>query len=406
MRKQGIIYLIIACLTIGTILLLEYNKPKKINWFPSFASHHKIPYGTFVFNQLIAKKFPKNTQQVTQPPYEFLNASDTINGTYVFIDQSVNFGDAELQSLLDWTAKGNTLFIASEGFEQHLLDSLDLDTQILYGDDGIAHNYLHQLVHPQLKTDKPYSFEKDYSATFFNEIDTLNTTVVSVLDSGPKDSEIDKGYFSGIKKSFGNGEVILSTFPKAFTNYFILKEDNREYTSGLLSYLKGSETIYMDNYHKSGKQFYSSPMYIFLNNKELKWAYYMALIGVVFYVFFEGKRKQRSIPVIKPLLNQTLAFSRTIANMYYEKGERKQISNLKIDYFLEYIRTRFHLSTLSMDPRFYESLAARSNHTVNEVELLFSFLLQLKNNTQIRDTDLETLNTLIEKFKAKADGKQ
>ncbi|WP_394749752.1 DUF4350 domain-containing protein [Spongiimicrobium salis] len=405
MGKRGLIYIILGSIAIGGILLMEYTKPKKINWFPSFASHHKIPFGTYVFNQLIEKKFDERVRQVSRPPYEFLNNSEDIRGTYIFINQSVQFGDAELQSLLDWTSKGNTLFIASEGFEENFMDALGTDTRILYGDDGIAHNYVHQLVHPELNPNRSYSFEKDYSVTYFSEIDTAKTTILGVVDSQPKDSLVTKTHYNGIEQEYGEGKIILSTFPKAFTNYFILKEDNKDYTAGLLSYVENSGTIYMDNYYKAGKSFYSSPMYIFLNNRELKWAYYMALIGVVFYVIFEGKRKQRAIPVVKPLKNQTLAFSRTIADMYFEKGEQKEIADFKIEYFLEFIRSRFYLSTVHIDQRFYQNLASRSNHSVEEIETLFSFLISIKNSKQVSDANLKKLNTFIEKFKAKANGK-
>ena len=127
----------------------------------------------------------------------------------------------------------------------------------------------------------------------------------------------------------------MTSFPKAFTNYFILKDNNQEYTAGLLSYLDTERPIYMDNFHKSGKSFYTSPMYLFLNTKEFKWAYYLVLIGALIYIIFEGKRKQRAIPIVPPVKNQTVAFTRTIADMYFEKGELHLITKHKIDYFLE-----------------------------------------------------------------------
>ena len=75
-------------------------------------------------------------------------------------------------------------------------------------------------------------------------------------------------------------------------------------------------------------------------------------------MIFKGKRNQRLIPVITPLKNQTLAFTRTIANMYYEKSDHKNIATHKINYFLEYIRITHRLSTLKIDASFYEKLAA------------------------------------------------
>jgi len=122
-------------------------------------------------------------------------------------------------------------------------------------------------------------------------------------------------------------------------------------------------------------------------------------------VIFEGKRKQRAVPVVTPLKNQTLAFTRTIANMYFEKGEQKQITQHKILFFLEYIRSHFYLSTQKKDDVFYNNLASRSNHTKEEITTLFKFIKHLEKSETILDEDIIKLNSSIEKFKSKANGK-
>ncbi len=399
MGKKGSIYIIIALVTMAILMLLQYSKPKEVNWFPSFVSQHKIPYGTYILNNLMEKKYGDNLKQIHKPPYELLQTDTTIQGTYFFVNNNVSFGEVELTSLLDWTAKGNTLFIASGGFEQELKDTLHFQTTGLYADFGEDQKQLHSLLHPNFKNVGSYEFSKDNYATYFSELDTLNVKGIGQVYYLSEDGSRQKKNFNVIKQPFGDGEIILSSFPKAFTNFFILEDNNKDYTAGLLSYIDGSKPIYMDNHYKSGKSFYTSPMYIFLNTKEFKWAYYIALIGAMFYVVFEGKRKQRAIPVVVPLKNQTLAFTRTIADMYFEKGEQKSITDHKIEYFLEYIRSHFYLGTLQQDDEFYRNLAARSNHSFDEVKELFSFMDKLKIRSVITNQDLKKLNTLIEKFK-------
>ena len=129
------------------------------------------------------------------------------------------------------------------------------------------------------------------------------------------------------------------------------------------------------------------------------------LIGTLFYVIFEGKRKQRAIPVVTPLTNQTLAFTRTIANMYFENKQQKELVEHKVAYFLEYIRTRLHLPTLDRDETFYRNLAARSNNSVDDVKNLFSLIDRLTKQQKVSDAELGHLNERIEEFKAKIDGK-
>lgn len=399
MFKKGGIYIVISVVTVGLILLLEYNKPKKVNWFPSYVSHHKIPYGTYVLSDLLDKFFTDKVTQVNRPPFEFLSNDNSAKGTYFFVNGSVTFGETELNRLLDWVGQGNTLFVASEGFEEQLLDTLHLQQRNIFDSDQINPIFHHKLVNPRLTTDS-ISFKKDYYALAFSKIDTLNTVVL-----GEAQIMTDSTNVNVIKQSFGQGKIILSAFPKAFTNYFILKDNHRSYTAGLLSYLDQDNHIYVDNHYKTGKSFYTSPMYLFLNTKEFKWAYYLVLIGALVYVIFEGKRKQRAIPIIAPLKNQTLAFTRTIADMYFENGEQKQIAGHKIAHFLEYIRSRLYMSTQKIDNDFLKNLAVRSNNDIEEVKALFRWIDALQSKEQISDPELEKLNKKIEAFKAKVDGK-
>jgi hypothetical protein len=405
MVKKGWTYLLIAFLAIGGIFLLEYNKPKQVNWFPSYVSHHKIPYGTYVLNKLMEDFFSSRLTQIHKPPFELLSRNDTVQGTYFFVNESITFEEAELNALLDWTSKGNSVFIASSSFEERLLDTLNLEQTSLYNESELKPHFYHQLVNPNLKS-KTITFEKDYYTMVFDRIDTLNTVVLGEVYVHSDSTDVIEKHINTIKQPFGEGEIILSSFPKAFTNYFILKDENRNYTAGLLSYLGTEGPILMDNFHKSGKSFYTSPMYLFLNTKEFKWAYYLALIGALIYVIFEGKRKQRAIPVVTPLKNQTLAFTRTIANMYYENKEQQQITQHKIAYFLEYIRTRLHLPTQNLDSSFLRTLAVRSNNNLEDVEALFRLIEKLQSKPQITDLELQDLNKKIEAFKAHVDGKQ
>lgn len=403
MGKKGGIYIVIAVLTLSAFMLIQYNKPKEINWFPSYVTEHKIPYGTYIFNQLLETIFPTQLNQVYSPAFEFINANDTLVGTYLFINNNIQFNKEELNSLLEWTSNGNTLFIASKSFEEKLRDTLELDLDYVYSGFETSQKQLHKLVNPNFSIPDSITFNRDTSTPYFSEIDTTNSIVLGQVSLLIEEKEQQK--INIIKHPFGEGTIILSTFPEAFTNYFILKGENRNYTAGLLSYLDGKRPIYIDNHYRSGKSFYTSPMYIFLNTKELKWAYYIALIGALVYVVFEGKRKQRAIPVVTPLTNRTLDFTRTISDMYYIQSDQKAIAEHKINYFLDWIRTRYYIGSITKEDDFYSNLANRSGHSLEFVRRVFSFMEQIRNSNQLTDTDLLKLNTLIQKFKAKADGK-
>lgn len=405
MSKQVKFYIVLTAVAIFGIVLMEYSKPKQVNWFTSYAKHHKIPFGTYVFNEQLERLFSHSEViNLETPPYLNLSQTDSINGTYVFINNTIQFGNTELDRLLDWTSKGNTLFIASEDFEDQLLDTLNLDIDIISIFEVEGDTFQFQLSNHLLDT-TTVAFDRTKYVSHFNKIDTLNTKIISTVkgfkfDEEAEDSTITETPINFIRQPFGDGTIYLSTFPQAFTNYFILNSPNQNYTAGIMSYIDQSKPIYVDHYYKSGKSYYTSPMYIMLNNKALKWAYYIMLIGVVIYIIFEGKRKQRAIPIVKPLRNQTLDFTRTIANMYYEKGKHYEIAQHKIQHFLEYIRTHLHLSTTIIDDEFLKNLAARSNNSVDDTKHLFTTIAEFDKNTRLNNIQLERLNELIETFKS------
>jgi len=403
MGKKGTTYIIIAVLALGALMLLQYNKPKEISWFPSYVATHKIPYGTVVATTLMEDLFSDQLRQIYTPPFEFLSSSDTLSGTYLFVNDQLQFNEAELHTLLDWTAKGNTLFLASQRFEEELLDTLSLGVANIYGGFEKSQKQRHQLVNPRLRHSESVIFDRNTSTPYFVVFDTLQTTVFGEVITQKDITTLKE--INVLQQPFGEGNIILSTFPEAFTNYFILKSDNKDYTAGLLSYLDDTKPIYLDNHYKSGKTFYSSPMYIFLNTKELKWAYYIALIGALLYVVFEGKRKQRAIPVLQPLANRTLDFTRTISDMYFVRSDQKAITEHKINYFLDWLRSRYYLGSITKEDDFYRNIASRSGNSLEFVTKLFTFMEQVRNSEQLTDADVIKLNTYIQKFKAKADGK-
>ncbi|WP_179348707.1 DUF4350 domain-containing protein [Winogradskyella pacifica] len=399
MSKKGKLYIILVAFTILAIVVLEMNKPKAINWFPSYATHHKIPFGTYVFNNQL-KHVADSVSIVDRPPFEYLKNND-INGTYLFYNGGIEFGKEELNSLLDWVSSGNTLIVAAVNFEEKLLDTLNLNMQSVNTFDNFNNEYQVKLVNPAIDDSQTYKYDRSTTFFHFNKIDTLKTSVIGLIDTYRGENKpMEDTLVSSIKQPFGDGEIILSTFPQAFTNYFILQSPNQDYTAGLLSYIDTSKPVYVDTYYKTGKTFYTSPMYLFLNTKSLKWAYYLVLIGALIYIIFEGKRKQRAIPIVKSLKNQTVDFTRTIANMYYESGKHKDISQHKVHHFLEYIRNTLHLSTAEINTSFINNLAARSNNTVDDTKALFQLIESLNQKNDISPTELERLNTLIEQFKS------
>ena len=394
MDKKVKIYLGIFALLIVGMIYIEMTKPKPISWFPSYVAKHKIPFGTYVLYNELEYLFPNTAiKKITTPPYIYLK-DNTKAGTYIFIDGQLNFGEEEFDELLKFVERGNDVFMSTKGIN---IDTLNIKTQRLISSSVDEEMPFFKLMNKNLSK-KEFTFDRKFTNFTFQEIDTSSTIVLGKTGFIDGDERIFEG-INFIKQPFGKGNFYLHTFPEAFSNYYILESPNQQYTASLLSYIDKDKPILWDAYYKTGKTRITSPMHYLLSSKSLKWAYYITLIGVLFFIFFEGKRKQRYIPIITPLKNQTLAFTRTISNMYYEKSQHKNIAEHKISYFLEYIRTKLHVPTVKIDDNFYRYVASRSGHSKDNVVALFKYIDTIHLKNDITQDELIKLNTKIEEFK-------
>ena len=96
-------------------LYLQNAKEDPINWFPSYVSTHKMPYGTYILRKEIQNLFPQvEISDIKSPPYMHLQDS-TVHGTYFFIDANINFGDSEFHRLMQFVERGNDVLISTHG---------------------------------------------------------------------------------------------------------------------------------------------------------------------------------------------------------------------------------------------------------------------------------------------------
>lgn len=379
---------------IAALVYMEATKPQPINWFPSYDKADKIPLGTFVAHTLMEDAFGNNFEETTLPPFEFLK-DNSIHGTYLFVNNEITFDEIEMDSLFDWVSKGNTLFISSNYLGEKLLDSLNLEMKTEVKVSQIQSEPILKLVNKSIASEKTYHIKKNFPIRYFSKIDTLAHTVLGVSGVYDNSPNIENPRINALRIPMQKGMIFLHTQPEVFSNFFLLEGNNSDYTSALLSYVNNDKTLYWDNYYRSGKHINISPLRVLLNNKFFKWAYYFVLIGVFLFIIFEGRRKQRSIPIVKPLTNKTYEYTQTIAGMYLDRNEYHAIAQKQIVLFLEFIRTKLRLPTETLNPRFYKAVAERSGNTLEDTSNLFTLIEKI--NTQ-KNTDKDELMKLYRKI--------
>ena len=121
-------------------------------------------------------------------------------------------------------------------------------------------------------------------------------------------------------------------------------------------------------------------------------------MSFVLFIIFNAKRKQRIVEVIKPLENTTVAFTKTIGNLYYETKDHNNLIDKKITYFLEYIRRIYYLDTQLLDEKFRKNLSVKSGKDKETTKKLIDLIVYLKAKPVCTEADLLNLNNTIEDF--------
>lgn len=389
---------------IGLLVYVEATKPLPVNWYPSYAKQDKIPLGTFVLHDVLKTHFLDNLIDVNTPPFVFLQNED-IKGTYLFINNTVGFDDAELERLLAWTAEGNTAFLAANNFSKNLLDTLGLDSRSFFFYNRFQTQPVLSLIDENLKPAEPITIERNLQVSYFNLIDTLTNKVLGFSEAFDGEDTSSKREANFLQVPFEKGQLYFYNQPEIFTNFFVLDSSKSQFTAKVLAQLNTENTLYFDNYHKTGRRTDVSPLHILFKTRSFKWAYYTLLLGVLLYVFFNGKRKQRPVPILEPLTNKTFEYTQTISGIYRENKDNRAILNKIIVQFLEYIRIKLRVETNNINSHFFNDLALKSNQDVSDIKSIFETIKKKENQSLIKDQELIELLKNINDFKNKIDGK-
>ncbi|WP_027878585.1 DUF4350 domain-containing protein [Mesoflavibacter zeaxanthinifaciens] len=395
MNRTIKIYVGLLILFLGLIAFIELTKERPINWKPTYNERHKIPFGTYIFHEELENVFSdKEFTDVRKTPYEFFDEyynweedEYTTTGNFIHVAQYSEMDDISAQELLDFVSYGNTVLMSSNYFPKRLKDSLGFNTTNEYDLKG---NSYFTLTNPRFKTDS-ITIDRGINNFHFSKLDKNLTTVLGhqTFDS--------IAFPNFIKVKHYDGQFLLHLQPIAFTNYSLLKKNNKKYTEAVLGYLP-NDNIYYNSLNKANTNVSGSKLRFILSQDALRYAWYLGLISLLLFLIFNAKRRQRIVKEIKPHENTTVAFTKTIGNLYYETKDHNNLVEKKITYFLEYLRRVYFLDTQVLDERFTKLLIQKSGKDKEQIQQLVKSIVHLKAKPQCTEADLIHLNKQIEDF--------
>lgn len=382
MNKTFKIYAVIFIVVMIVLALFEVNKTESTDWRKNFDINQKSPFGLFVFNNEINTLFKNNVKKVSQTPYDYYQ-SDKKNHNILIIEEEID--KQSWNKILEQVSDGSDAMLIVSEMPKDISDSIGFyDSQISFEDENV------------LKlTDKTYQndfihLDKFPSGRGF----TFIRPGVEILGKTVEKNNSDQANF--IKIKFGKGNIYVHCEPLFITNYYLLKRGNVKYAQDVFSYLKDRETIWFVENDAKVSQFF---LRFILSHPALKYAWWVLLGGLVLFIFFNAKRKQRIVPIIEPLKNTSVDFVKSIGNLYLQEGDFHDMMAKKAQYFLNKVRMDLLIDTQHLDEEFAKKLHLKTGKPMEMITEAMSLIKKAQDPyAQVMKEDLAKMNKLLDEI--------
>lgn len=396
--------------------LLQVNLPKKFVWSPTFSHVDKQPLGCFVFDSVLTQSLP-NGYHVTKKTFFQLDqehAKEKISVLMV-VDQH-NLKQLDVKYLCNIARRGGkVMVVASSSLDDGrnadtvVVDELERTFKVRI-EDGMYFSLRGILAGLKAHDNDMYDTiywnnrETMYAAQsyrmFYNMVGgtlfvdsvpkvkrlayTLSTAGYdykhdslyvgdftrfdTIVDKKERIERIDtfaiKKIPVAVSVPYGKGEVIFVSSPLLFTNYGMLEGNTFVYIFRLMSYLADLPVYRTEAYIKTDAMLVAeqSPFREFIKRPPLRWALYLALLGVVLFMIFTARRRQRVIPIMSKPANRSLEFIQLIGTLYYQRKDHVDLVRKKFKLFAEELRKTagVDISDVNTDDREYQLLAEKT----------------------------------------------
>lgn len=409
-------FLFIMLVLFVLFCLLQVNLPKKFVWSPTFSHVDKQPFGCFVFDSVLTQSLP-NGYHVTKKTFFQLDqehAKEKISVLMV-VDQQ-NLKQLDVKYLCNIARRGGkVMVVASSSFDDGrnadtvVVDELERTFNVRIEDGtyfslrGIlaglkahdndmydtiywnnretmyaaqSYRMFYNMVGGTLFVDSvPKVKRLAYTlstAGYDYKLDSLYvgdfTGFDTIVDEKERIERIDtfaiKKVPTAVSVPYGKGEVIFVSSPLLFTNYGMLEGNTSVYIFRLMSYLADLPVYRTEAYVKTDAMLVAeqSPFREFIKRPPLRWALYLALLGVVLFMIFTARRRQRVIPIISKPANRSLEFIQLIGTLYYQRKDHVDLVRKKFKLFAEELRKTagVDISDVNTDDREYLLLAEKT----------------------------------------------
>lgn len=369
----------------------------------------KNPYGTWYAYQELKWLFPraemvkkkeeattKNASKALQEENDYWTKLYENRGhvAQVIVTPYVDADDEQIQAAVDFINSGNHLFLSAFDIDNTLLDSLQVNVKLSPVNFDEEDSLRVNIDHPVTGEQGSFHYPGKAFDRYFAAIDTTHVTVLGTNVEG-------KPNF--IKMEYVNGaSIYVHLAPLAFSNFFLLHRQNKQYFDQALSYLPADVKVitWSRIERKRDDPGSFSALGWLMKQSSLRNALWLLLLLVAIVYLFESKRRQRIIPDIAPLRNASLDFVKTIGRLYFQRKDNNNLANKMMAHFLDHVRTRYNIRATAMDSEFEKRLSYKSGYPAEKLQSLVYLMHQVHLTPEVPDQLLLELNQQLEQFYA------
>ncbi|SHM09327.1 DUF4350 domain-containing protein [Chryseobacterium polytrichastri] len=383
MNKTFKIYAVIFIVVMVILALLEVNKKEVTNWRKNFDTNEKSPFGLFVFDHEAKDLFKNKLKKIDQTPYDYYNTHQKESHNILVVETEVD--KESWNKILDEVSKGSDAMLIVSKIPKEISDSIGYyDSDLSFEEENVLKLTDKKYQNDFIKLDK---FPSGRGFSFIKpQVEVLGKTV----------EKNNSNQANFIKVKFGKGNIYVHCEPLFLTNYYLLKPGNIKYTQDVFSYLDDKETLWFVESNAQVSRFF---MRFILSNPALKYAWWVLLGGLVLFVFFNAKRKQRIVPVIEPLKNTSVDFVKSIGNLYLQEGDFHDMMAKKAQYFLNKVRLDLLIDTQNLDEEFAKKLQLKTGKTIEMINEAINLIKKAQDPyAHVIKEDLARMNKLLDEI--------
>lgn len=397
------VYILILLLLVGGVVAVELTRPTPLDTRVRLERQGATPFDAEVFFRALPGWLGQPVETVSVPPYVFLEDSALTERTYVFLANVFAPDDTEADRLLGFVARGNTMFVAASAFGGRLGARLGAEADSAW--DGRV----------GLRTDTDPQFQQVWYGDL--DVDSLRLVAAGVEGTYAFPIYVGVDRIEGIDSSrtevlgtdlygdltlvrvrHGEGEVVLSSTPLAFTNAALTGEGDAEAYVGAVLAALPDQPVLWDDHHKTYRANAQTPLRYVLQTPALRWAYLLLLLAFGLFLAFRGRRWQRPVPVVTPPPNAQREFARTVGRLHLAHGDHQALARKKVRVVLDRLRTGLRLPDADLSPASARLAAARAGVPEEEARALFGTLARVRRDRHVDGDTLVRLDRRVDAF--------